>query len=123
MKKCLAMGLFLTALIAAIRPNTGLASGYSPVTIAQVTLYQGRGTSPPYGALVQLTTSPSDSEPCTHSSRGYAWLDFTSTTQPDGRVLYAALLAAEIAGKSVNIGVSGYSSLGYPLIYAVGVYQ
>ena len=73
------MGLCLTALIAAIRPNTGLASGYSPVTIAQVTLYQGRGTSPPYGALIQLTTSPSDSEP--------------------------------------------YSSLGYPLIYAVGVYQ
>jgi hypothetical protein len=123
MKKYIAIGLCLAALIAMTRPNTGFASGYSPVTIAQIILYQGGGASPPYGALVQLTTSPSDTEGCTHSSSGYAWVDFTSTTQPDGKTVYAALLAAELAGKSVNIGVTGCNSQGYPLVYAVGVYQ
>ena len=29
----------------------------------------------------------------------------------------------ELAGKSVNIGVTGCNSQGYPLVYAVGVYQ
>jgi hypothetical protein len=120
MKKYIAIGLCL-ALIVGMRPNTSFASGYSPVSIASITVYQGGGASPPYGALVQLTSSPSDSEGCTHSSSGYAWVDFSSTTQPDGKVVYSALLAAQIAGLTVNIGITGCSSQGYPLVYAVGV--
>ena len=122
MKKFIAIGLCL-GLVVGMRPNSSFASGYNPVIIASLTLYQGGGASPPYGALITLTTSPSDAEGCTHSSSGYAWVDFTSTTQPDGKTIYAALLAAEIAGKTVNIGVSGCNSQGYPLAYAVGVNQ
>jgi hypothetical protein len=42
--------------------------------------------------------------------------------QPDGKALYASVLAAEMAGKQISISVGGCSSGNYyPLVYQIQV--
>jgi hypothetical protein len=96
-------------------------SGYQKVSITIVTLYQASQVSPA-GALMQFTpTTPSDTEGCTYSGKGYAWIDFSSSSQPDGKSLYATLVAAQLAGKLVGFGVNGCSG-GYPVVYGINVW-
>ncbi|MBS0579094.1 MAG: hypothetical protein JSR36_07505 [Proteobacteria bacterium] len=88
-------------------------SSYNAVTITKLLMNQGgRGGSP--GALIFFTpTTPADTEGCTTSGSGYAWIDWSSTVQPDGKAVYATVLAASMAGKKVNISVSGCANSGY----------
>ena len=108
----------------ALVPHASLAwSGYNSVTVISAAVYQN-GMSGLSGALIRVSPiTPSDTEGCTNSGTGYVWIDWSSTAQPDGKSLYASMLAAELAGKVVNLGVNGCSSNGYPLAYAVGVNQ
>ncbi len=97
-------------------------SGYNSVTITHLSVYQA-GQASPAGVLVEVSpVTPADTEGCSQSGKGWIWIDFSSTAQPDGKTLYAMLVAAELAGKTVNIGVNGCASNGLPLAYASGVY-
>jgi hypothetical protein len=97
-------------------------SGYNGVTISSATVYQSGKASPP-GVEIFLTTSPADTEGCSNSGKGYAWIDFSSSGLPDGNALYAAVLAAEASGKAVDFGLNGCASNGVPMIYAITVHQ
>lgn len=116
-------GAPLLLVLAVLVPQAGwTSSGYQKVTITIATLYQASQTSPA-GALFQFTpTTPSDTEGCKYSGQGYVWIDFSSSTQPDGKSLYASLLAAQTAGKLVGFGVSGCSSSGYPIVYGINIW-
>jgi hypothetical protein len=96
-------------------------SGYQTVTIALLTIYQSGHASPP-GVVVTISPANlTDVEGCSHSSQGYAWVDYSSQGEPDGKALYATLLAAQIAGKSISLGLNGCASNGFPMIYAIEV--
>lgn len=109
------------ALAAGIPALTSATSGYNPVTLKALTVYQaGRGVPP--GVLLELNTPfPTDAESCAHSNQGYAWIDWSTSGEPDGKAMYAAALAAHLAGKTLGIGFSGCSSQGYPLAYGINV--
>ena len=86
-----------------------------------LTLYQaGQGAAP--GALIQVPSTFTDTEGCAHSNQGYAWIDWSSAAQPDGKSVYTTVLAGHLAGKQIGIGLNGCSSQGYPLVYGVNVY-
>jgi hypothetical protein len=97
-------------------------SSYNNVTITRLLLFQG-GSVPNPGSLILFTPAIADTEGCTKSGQGYAWIDWTSTIQPDGKSLYTTLLAASLAGKKVDIVVNGCSQGAYyPLVYQVAIY-
>ena len=115
------IGLLASAL--ALSPLAARAwSGYSSISISVLTVYQSGHASPP-GVLVTLSpSSATDTEGCTHSNQGYAWIDYSSTGEPDGKALYAGLLSAQLAGKIIALGINGCSSNGFPMIYAIEVH-
>jgi hypothetical protein len=117
------LGTLALLCVAVWAPAPGFCwSGYNSVTMSLVTLYQGGQASPP-GALIKVSpVAPSDTEGCTYSGQGYVWIDWSGTIQPDGKAIYASLLAAHLAGKTVGIGVNGCSTNGYPLVYGINVY-
>jgi hypothetical protein len=99
-------------------------SGYNNVTPTMVNVYQASQTTTP-GALIQFSpgsASGSDNEGCAESGKGYAWIDWSSSVQPDGKALYTSVLAAYIAGKQIGIGINGCSSGGYPVVYGINLY-
>jgi hypothetical protein len=102
-----------------VAPTVGWTwSGYNGVTISWATAYQSGKASPP-GVEISITSAPADSEGCAYSGKGYAWIDFSSSGSPDGSTLYATVLAAEAAGKIVDIGLNGCASNGVPMVYAI----
>jgi hypothetical protein len=105
-----------------VLPQFAMAwSGFNNVNIVSLTIYQNGKASPPGGLLQFSGGTGSDNEGCTNSGKGYAWIDWGSGT-PDGSTLYATVLAAEMAGKQVGIGLNGCNSVGNPVIYAINTY-
>jgi hypothetical protein len=96
-------------------------STYSKVTVTRLLVFQASSGSNP-GSLILFTPATADSEGCTKSGQGYAWIDWTSTLLPDGRSLYATVLAASLAGKQLDIVVGGCSQGYYPLVYQIVMY-
>jgi len=96
-------------------------SSYNQVTVSRLLVFQASSGANP-GSLIVFTPAIADSEGCTKSGVGYAWIDWTSTLQPDGKSLYATVLAASLAGKTVDIVVSGCSQGYYPLVYQIVIY-
>jgi hypothetical protein len=94
---------------------------YGKVTVSRLLVFQASSGSGP-GSLILFTPAIADSEGCTKSGQGYAWIDWTSTLQPDGKSLYTTVLAASLAGKLVDIVVGGCSQGYYPLVYQVVIY-
>ena len=108
----------VVALIALASPVGHAWSGYGQVSVRLLTVYQaGAGVAP--GVLIELTTSPGDTEGCAHSNEGAAWIDWSRTGEPDGKAMYSSILAAHMAGRLVGIGLNGCSSGGYPVAYGV----
>jgi len=84
------------------------SSQVSGVTVTQLSMY----SSPTGNDGVVVYFSPGNA----------LYIDFSYTTQPDGKALYASLLAAELAGKAVTFGVSGCgTSNQFPTIYRIDV--
>ena len=111
----IATGLFVVV------PQLGVAwSGASSVTLTSMTMYQSGKASPP-GVLIQFSPAGTDTEGCAHSNQGSAWIDYSTTGEPDGKAMYATVLVAQTAGKSVSFGLNGCSSNGFPVVYAVSV--
>ena len=96
-------------------------SSYNGVTITQLAAFQASSGSAP-GTLIRFSPGIPDTEGCTQSGKGYAWIDWTSTLQPDGKALYATALAAAMTGKTIDINVNGCSQGYYPLVYMVSVH-
>lgn len=113
--------LFASALLS-LAPALGWAYGTTnTVTITTLTIYMAANTT---GALVKFTpANPSGLTGCTYTTGDYVFIDFSATGNPNGRDLYASLLAATMAGKQVDIGTLGCGDGGYyPLAYGVNVY-
>jgi hypothetical protein len=93
----------------------------SAVTITDVSVYAGSTGS--QGAYIVFTPAQPGVEGCTYATGNELWIDFTSTAQPDGKSLYAAVLAAYLAGRSLAFGVSGCAFSGnlIPIVYRVDV--
>jgi hypothetical protein len=101
---------------AALLPTFAAAwSGYNNVTIVQLTAYQAPATP---GVLIKFSPATPNFEGCSYTAGDYAWLD---TSQADGKAIYAAALAAQLAGHRVDIGVHGCSAAGQPLVYGLSV--
>lgn len=113
-------------LVGFLMPHVGWSwSGYNKVTVSLVTIYEaGIGAAP--GALIQFSGGTgADNEGCTQSGKNLAWIDWSSSILPDGKAIYATVLAAQLAGKLIGIGLNGCSSAavgGYPLVYGINVY-
>ncbi len=120
------MKTLIVLMVCGYLPSTSLAtSGYNFFTPTNVTVYQAGQSSAPGGALIIFSTASatgSDTEGCTYSGKGYAWIDWASSSLPDGKALYTSVLAAYLAGKQIGIGLNGCSSGGYPVVYGVNVY-
>jgi len=81
------------------------------------------GVSGALGAYVTFSPAIPGLEGCSNTTGNEVWIDFSSTTQPDGKTLYATILAAFLAGHTVGFGVNTCVQAGQmPLVYRVDVY-
>ena len=110
------------AFAAFVGPGVSQAGTYvSGVTIQSVNLYAGASSQGAY--IVIWPALPSGTEGCTYTPANELWIDFSSTAQPDGKTLYATVLAAFLAGRQMTFGVLGCGANGaVPLVYRVDVY-
>lgn len=117
----------LSVTLAWTGPNVAIAtSGFNNITVTSLTIYQAGPSAAP-GALIQFTGGTgADNEGCTWSGKGYAWIDWSSASQPDGKAVYATVLGAYLSGKSIGFGLNGcstnYDGHYYPLVYGINVY-
>jgi len=96
------------------------SSQVSGVTVTQISVYSNPTSSD--GVIVYFTPGIPNLEGCTNAAGNALYIDFTRTTQPDAKTLYASLLSAELAGKIVTFGVSGCgASNQFPTIYRLDV--
>jgi hypothetical protein len=84
------------------------------VTSGLMAITQVRVTASPGGGTVYISVSSSAFCNTTVFS-----VDITSTSNPNGRDIYAAALAAELAGKQVAFDSTGCAGWGTPI---VGIY-
>jgi hypothetical protein len=90
-------------------------------TVVSVSIYSGAiGTT---GAEVIISPAlPNGTEGCALTPANTLYIDFSSTAQPDGKSLYATVLAALLAGKQMTFGILGCAINGeVPLVYRVDV--
>jgi hypothetical protein len=113
--------LKLMVLTAFMSATAEAASSYNSVTVVRLHVFQASSGANP-GSLIIFSPAISDTEGCTKSGQGYAWIDWTSTLQPDGKALYTTVLAAAMAGMKLDIVVGGCSQGYYPLVYQVVAY-
>ncbi len=96
------------------------ATQVTGVTITNVSIYMGNSGA--QGAYVLFSPAAPGLEGCSNPSGNEIWIDFAAQTSPDGKALYATVLAAYLAGRSMTFGVSGCALSGQvPLIYRVDV--
>lgn len=108
-------------LLVGLHGSAARASTYSGITISRMDVFQASSGAAP-GVVILFSPAIADTEGCTKSGQGYAYIDFTSTLQPDGKTLYATVLAAWLGGRSVDLIVSGCEQGYYPLVYQVQVH-
>jgi len=91
----------------------------SPQSITAVNVYSGTTAQ---GAWIKFAPAQPNVEGCPYAAGNLMWLDFTSATQPDGKVLYGTVLAGVVSGKKIVFSVRGCGNGGQiPLIYAVEI--
>jgi hypothetical protein len=89
--------------------------------VTRVSIYDG-GTSGSQGAVITFAPGIAGLEGCTNTAGNVVWIESSSATQPDGKTLYASVLAASLAGKVVTFGVQGCADANQlPLVYRVDV--
>ncbi len=81
------------------------------------------GASGASGAYVIFSPAIPSLKGCGNSAGNQVRIDFASTVQPDGKTIYATVLAVFLSGHTVGFGVSGCVDAGQlPLVYRVDVY-
>jgi len=94
------------------------------VTVIGASIYMGNVGGGATGAYIDITPAqPAGVEGCSGYAGGATlWIDFSAQTAPDGKTLYATVMAAFLAGRSVSFGVSGCGYNGQmPQIYRVDI--
>jgi hypothetical protein len=93
------------------------------VTIVRPSVYMGTAYPGVYqGVLVQISPAYPGLEGCSNAAGQYVFIDFSPQTSPNGRDLYAAVLAAFLAGHTVSFGTHGCTSDGaIPVVYGLNV--
>lgn len=99
-------------------PSARASNGVTPTTITKIGIYSGTTGSP--GAYVYFSPALPGLEGCTNSVGNEVWIDFTSTSEPTGKSLYATTIAGWLAGHTVSFEVSR-CAFGLPLVYNVEV--
>lgn len=69
------------------------------------------------GAYIYFSPGIPNLEGCTNAAGNEVWIDFG---QPEGKTLYATVMAAYAAGQKVGFGVSGCAGQ-LPVVYRVDV--
>ena len=91
----------------------------TPQSVVAVNLYAGTIAQ---GAWVKFAPAQLNVEGCPSAAGNLMWIDFSSSVQPDGRVLYGTVLAGVVSGKKLVFSVRGCGNGGQiPLIYAVEI--
>jgi hypothetical protein len=115
----------LTGMVCCISMLPALATAtaqVSGVTITAISIYAGNSGS--QGAVITFSPGIAGLEGCTNTAGKAVWIDFSSATPPDGKSLYASVLAARLAGQVVTFGVGGCADAGQlPLVYRVDVHS
>src|SRR5438105_3838856 len=70
--------LKLMVLTAFMSATAEAASSYNSVTVVRLNVFQASSGANP-GSLIIFSPAISDTEGCTKSGQGYAWIDWTST--------------------------------------------
>lgn len=84
--------------------------------------YGYAGNSGSHGVYIVISPALPGLEGCSVQAGNLIWIDFSSVTEPDGRSLYATVLAAYLSGHTVGFGVAGCDVSGqFPLVYRVDV--
>lgn len=110
---------FASAIALALPANVFADTSIAPQAIAYVNIYAGTVAQ---GAVIQFSPAQPNVEGCPSAPGNLVWIDFSSPTQPDGKVLYATVLAAVMAGKTPIFSVRGCGNNGQiPLVYSVQV--
>lgn len=90
------------------------------VTVTQVQPYMGSDAT---GVLVAFSPAVTGNpENCSYTAGNQAWIDFSAAVNPNGRDLYAGVLAGFMAGQTFIFYFSGCGTTGRPLVYSVGIY-
>ncbi|MES1189996.1 MAG: hypothetical protein ABUS47_02830 [Steroidobacter sp.] len=112
--------LCVTGIAFALPLTVSAATQVGGVTVTKVSIYSG---STMQGAMVWISPAlPDGTESCSYTPANILWIDFSSTTQPDGKSLYATVMSAFLAGHQVTFAVSGCGDAGqHPLVYRVDV--
>jgi hypothetical protein len=110
---------FASAIAVTLPINASADTVVAPQAIVWVNVYAGTAAQ---GANIQFSPAQPKVEGCPYAPGNILWIDFSSPTQPDGKVLYATVLAAVMAGKTPIFGVRGCGDNGQlPLVYSVQV--
>jgi hypothetical protein len=115
--------LFTAAIFASLAPvSAALAISQVPSsTIMSMGSYTG--ASGALGAWVIFSPAIPSLEGCSNTAGNQVWIDFSSTAQPDGKTIYATVLAAFLSGHAVGFGVNTCVQSGQiPLVYRVDLY-
>ena len=116
--------LLIAIIFASLAPlGAAVASSQVPAsTITSMGSYTG-ASGGGMGAWVVFTPAIPNLEGCSNTAGNQVWIDFSSTVQPDGKTIYATVLAAFLSGHAVGFGVSGCVDGGQlPLVYRVDLY-
>jgi len=114
----------LAVMIFASLAPIGAALAISQVPASTITsMGTYTGTSGATGAWVIFSPAIPSLEGCSNAAGNQVWIDFSSTVQPDGKTLYATVLAAYLSGHTVGFGVSSCVQAGQlPLVYRVDLF-
>ncbi len=115
--------IFTVMIFASLAPMSAvLAISQVPAsTITSMGTYTGASGS--QGAWVIFSPAIPSLEGCSNTAGNTVWIDFSSTVQPDGKTIYATVLAAFLSGHAVGFGVTGCVDAGQlPLVYRVDLY-
>ena len=83
-------------LLLSVLPGMAPAQTQVSATVTQVSIYAGSSAQ---GAVLYITPAVPNLEGCTNTAGNLLWIDFSSATQPDGKALYATVLAALAQGQ------------------------
>lgn len=107
----LGIAAFVGAVLAA-----ALAHGASVIPLDRTVVYLGSYLN---GAYAGFSPAMPGVEGCSYAPGNQVWIDWQS--DPNGKTLYATLLAAYHAGHKVGFAVNGCTSSGLPIVYRVDV--
>jgi hypothetical protein len=114
----------ITAMIFASLAPISAALAISQVSASTITAMGSyTGASGAQGAWVTFSSGIPSMEGCGNTAGNQVWIDFSSTVQPDGKTIYATVLAAFLSGHTVGFGVNGcVDASQLPLVYRVDLY-